>query len=110
MVPFKRYYHLPLDTKVIFDDGFTLKAFTITHVEGLQYQLKAIPLYDERYLYTFHIRQKDELIYTSPTSADNFIYYDFPGEGTYVVSCILQLPSGHQKEVYADEPVEINRK
>jgi hypothetical protein len=109
MGPFKRYYHLPVDTNVIFDDGFTVKTFTITQVEGSKYLFKVLPLYDERYLYTFKVRKKDKLIYTSPSSIDNFIYFEFPGKGIYTVSCVLTLPSLGTKEIYAEETVRIRR-
>lgn len=106
--PFKRYYHLPVDTEVIFDDGFTVTTFTTTQVDGQKYLFKVFPLYDQRYVYTFFVKQEDNLIYTAPSTADNFVYYEFPGKGMYTVGCILQLPSGFSKEVYAPEPVEIS--
>lgn len=106
--PFKRYYHLPVDTEVIFDDGFTVTMFTTTQVDGQKYLFTVFPLYDERYIYTFFVKQENELIFMAPSTADNFVYYEFPGKGTYTVGCTLMLPSGYSKEVYAPEPVEID--
>jgi len=110
MTPFKRYYRLPMDTKVIFDDGLTLKEFTITKLNGSTYLFQATPLRDDNYTYSYHVRKKGNLIFASPPSKDDFIFYQFPGNGTYTMSVVIALPSGDSKEIFADKTVRIRKK
>lgn len=108
MGPFKRYYHLPPDANVIFDDGFGVKAFTATQVNDLFYRFEVMPLHDvSEYAYEFVVRENGGIIYKSAVTTDNFDYYEFPGQGVYTVSCVLSQVAG-QREIYATEPVEIN--
>jgi hypothetical protein len=111
MIGLKRHYHLSQDAKVIIDDGFAVKSFSVTQVKDISYRFEIIPLYDvSEYTYIFYVRQNDIVIYKSVEKTDNFDYYEFPGTGTYTVTCMLSHKTNGQKEVSAFEPVEIKTK
>lgn len=110
MGPMKRYYNLPDDANVIIDTGFAIKAFTTTQVNGSFYRFEVSPLHDvSEYTYTFVVRKNARIIYKSAATTENFYDYEFPGKGTYTVSCVLSRATGH-REVSAPNPVEIGGK
>ncbi len=111
MPALKRHYHLPQDAKVIIDNGFAIKSFSATKVEGVRYRLEVVPLYDvSEYTYKFYVRQNGVVVYESVEKTDNYDNYEFPGPGTYTVTCLLSHKTNGQKEVSAFEPVEVNTK
>jgi hypothetical protein len=108
---FKRYHHLPPDANIIFDDGFALKNFTVTQLNDLNYKFEVSPLYGvSNYTYEFVVRKDGNIIYTSTAKTENFDYYEFPGKGTYTISCILTNETG-RREIYSSyyrySPLEI---
>jgi hypothetical protein len=108
MTGLKRHYHLPADANVIIDDGFAIKSFSATQVNDVLYRFEITPLYDiSDYTYTFYVQHNGITIYKSTKKTENFDTYEFPGPGTYTVSCILSNESNEQKEVDAFEGVEI---
>ncbi len=102
----KRYYHLPIDAKVITNSIFAVKDFTATPISGNNYRFEIIPLHGDQFTYTFFVRKDGESIYESEPKSVNFDYYEFTDSGSYTVTCVLSLPSG-QKEIYAFNSVEI---
>lgn len=111
MQVFKRYHHLPTDANIIFDNGFALKDFTVTQIDGLNYQFEVSPLYDvSKYTYKFVVRKNGSIIYKSVVKTDNFDYYGFPGKGTYTISCVLTNATGEREvhsSYYQYSPLEI---
>ena len=111
MPSFKRYYHLPPNAKVLTDDGFAVKSFSVMKITGAFYRFEVTPLYNvSEYTYTFYVRQNYIVIYKSVEKTDNYDYYEFPSTGTYTVTCMLSHKTNGQKEVSAFEPVEIKTK
>lgn len=111
MPALKRHYHLPQDAKVIIDNGFAIKSFPVTKVDGARYRLEIVTLYDaSEYTYKFYVRQNGVVVYESVEKTDNYDNYEFPGPGTYTVTCLLSHKTNGQKEVSAFEPVVINTK
>lgn len=109
MMPLKRHFHLSNDAKVIIDDGFAVKSFSVTKVKDAFYRVEVTPLYDvSQYSYTFIVRQNGIAVYKSVEKTDNFDYYHFSSSGTYAISCVLHLKTDGQKEVNAFESVVIN--
>jgi len=110
MVPFKRYYNLPLDTNLIIDDGFGIREFRITQISGRLYRFEIIPLRDvSEYSFEFIVRKNGRMIYRSGATAESVDEYEFTGRGIYTVSCVLTHASG-EKEIDALAPLRIRRK
>lgn len=107
MGPMLRYYDLPNDTKVVFDDGYAVKAITATQVSGRLYKFEVFPLYDKSYYrYTFYVKKDKKTVFKSPDLDDTVYYYEFSYEGDYTISCVLSR-NGSKKEKFTPEIVKV---
>ena len=109
---FNTYYHLPVGAKVVFDDGFAVKSFSVTQVKGSLYRLEVIPLSDKaKYTYTFFIAHDGITVYKSAEKTENFDTVEVPAyPGTYTFQCILSTKTNGQRLINAIESLKIDGK
>ncbi|QHI72053.1 DUF6056 family protein [Aminipila terrae] len=90
----KKYWDLPPNTQVVFDDGFLTREINFTKSDNLQYQF-VVSLYPQskliydlsnfRYQYTIVFQGQE--VYKTEILNDSFIKYTFKEKGHYVVTC-----------------------